>query len=832
MNTSLEAIEAAQEPRVLSAYLEGKQTINACLSEPITLPFSTSNITLIDTTTNRNLRVELVNIPQSYRAVVVGDLQQQLGARSDWDPRDDATRLKRVNANLYQFTGFLPAGRYNYKIAIDGDWDGAFPPNNIALAVPFGGATVTFSYVPHDLKSRQPKVRDSLNAPTEILPLSSAGFRLNVVQIQVSEQLDVTHTYLLTVKGYRAHDVVARNVLSDEDYLYSGADLGNTFNREATKFRLWAPSASDVQLLLYTSESGPPVKQVAMERSEKGTWYAEIQENLENWYYLYQVTVYGTPQFAVDPYVRALAVNAARGMIVDLKRTDPDGWEHDSYQTLADPVDAIIYETHVRDFSIDANSGMTQKGKYLAFTERDTRGPASVSTGVDSLKKLGITHVQVLPIEDFASVDETDPSQYNWGYDPRCYNVPEGAYASTPHGTARITELKRMIQSLHASQLGIIMDVVYNHTFATHISDFDKIVPQYYYRTDDAGHYTNGSGVGNELATERPMVQKFVCESVKYWVEEYHIDGFRFDLMALLGVDTLRKVAQDLRVLNPHILLYGEPWTGGDSALHWKQLLTKGRQRGTGSGVFNDGIRNSLIGAVFDASARGFATGGSGQVDAVKRGVAGSIDDFAAAPSEAINYVTSHDNMTLWDKITSSHQTASEAERIKMDKLAQAVVFTSQGVAFMQGGEEFLRSKGGNDNSYKAGDEVNRFDWARKAHYQNVFHYYTGLIRLRADHPAFRMTSADAIRRNLTFLESPSNTVEFLLNGQACGDTWDKIIVIYNPNSVATTFSLPGGIWNIIANQEQIGDTTISQAVGIVIAPAISCLVLCQNESA
>jgi len=830
VNTALNAIEAAQEPRIVNAYLEGERTIHAQLSDSITLPFGTSGVTLTDTTTGQAMRVVSVDMPWNRRVVLVGDLQHLFGTQGDWNPRAEETRLKRVHANLYQFTGFLPAGHYKYKLAFDGDWDEAFPSEDISLTVPFGGATVTFSYVPFDAKSKQQKVCDSLNAPTEILPLSSAGLQLSVVQIQVSEKLDITHTHRLTMKGYQACNVIARNVLGCEDYVYSGADLGNTYSREATRFRLWAPTASAVQVLLYSSESGPQTRQIALERSEKGTWYTEVRGDLENWYYLYQVTVYEATQFAVDPYVRALAVNATRGMIVDLQKTDPEGWERESYQTLANPVDAIIYEVHVRDFSIDATSRMTNKGKYLAFTERGTKGPHEVTTGVDSLKELGVTHVQVLPVEDFASVDEIDPRQYNWGYDPRCFNVPEGAYASTPYGTARITEYKRMIQSLHASQLGIIMDVVYNHTFGTHVSDFDKIVPQYYYRTNDAGYYTNGSGVGNELATERPMVQNFVRASVQYWVEEYHVDGFRFDLMALLGVDTMHKVEQDLRALNPHVLLYGEPWTGGGSALPGKQLLTKGQQRGMGIGVFNDDIRNSLIGGVFEATSVGFATGAAGQVDAVKRSVAGSIDDFAARPGETINYVTSHDNRTLWDKIASSKQGASEAERIKMDKLAQAVVFTSQGVAFMQGGEEFLRSKGGDDNSYKSGDEVNRLDWARKAQYQNVFHYYASLIWLRKNHPAFRMTSADAIRRNLTFLESPSNTVQFSLDGRACGDTWDKIIVIYNPNSVATTFSLPEGSWHIIANQDQIGATTISQAVGIVIAPAISCLILCQSH--
>ncbi|MBV9614543.1 MAG: type I pullulanase, partial [Ktedonobacteraceae bacterium] len=740
--------------------------------------------------------------------------------------------LHKVNGNLYQFTGILPAGNYNYKIALNRDWDNAFPPDNIRLNVPPGGAKVTFSYVPFELKSRLQRVYDSLNHPRVSLPLSSAGLQTSIVQINLDQEVDVTHSLQLILRGYLARYVIPRNVLSSEEYIYSGFDLGNTFNQERTTFRVWAPTASNVLLQLYNSESGPLTQNIEMQRSEKGTWYAEVQGNLENWYYLYQVTVRGTTQTAVDPYVRALAVNATRGMIVDLTKTNPEQWASDSYQQLANPVDAIIYETHIRDFSIDNSSGMTHKGKYLAFTERGTKGPGAVITGVDSLKQLGVTHIQVLPVEDFASVDETDPQQYNWGYDPRNYNVPEGAYATTPHGIARIIEYKRMIQSLHTSHLGVIMDVVYNHSFATRISDFDKIVPQYYYRTDYSGNYTNGSAVGNELATERPMVQKFVRDSITYWVQEYHIDGFRFDLMALIGVDTMRRVARDVHAINPYNLIYGEPWTGAHSGLPENQLLLKGRQKGLRIGVFNDHLRNAIIGSALNATAKGFATGDAGQVDAVKRGVEGSINDFTADPAETINYVTSHDNHTLWDKIAASCPSLSEDKRIRMNELAQAIIFTSQGVPFMQGGEEFLRTKDGNENSYNAGDSVNKFDWSRKAHYQNVFNYYVGLIQLRKNHAAFRMASRSAVRNNLTFLDSPPNTVEFRLNGRAVGDAWDQIIVIYNANNADITFNLPDGLWNVVVKQGLAGEQVLSRVTGSVVVEAIACVVLYRDREA
>jgi pullulanase len=651
----------------------------------------------------------------------------------------------------------------------------------------------------------------------------------DLVQFNIAQELDITHTAQVVLKGYSPQTITPRNVLNSASYTYTGNALGNAFTSEATAFRLWAPTASAVQLLLYNSEAGPLTRQLDMQRREQGTWYVQVQENLENWYYLYQITVHGSTRTAVDPYVRAIAVNAERGMIIDLQKTNPPDWENDRQRELANAVDAVIYEAHVRDFSIASNSGMQHKGQYLAFTEHGTTGPDNVSTGVDSLQELGITHVHILPIAEFASIDENQPDQYNWGYDPRNYNVPEGAYASTPHGTARITECKRMIQSLHQAKLGVIMDVVYNHTFSTHDSDFDKIVPQYYYRTDYSGDYTNGSGVGNELATERPMVQKFVRDSLSFWASEYHVDGFRFDLMALLGVETMRLISQDLHELNPSVLLYGEPWTGGTSALSDELLLFKGRQKGLNVSVFNDNIRNSLIGSVFDRQAQGFATGAKGLVNAIEQGVTGSIHDFTDAPGESINYVTSHDNMTLWDKIAASApDNANDEQRIKMDLLAQAVIMTAQGVAFIQGGEEFLRSKGGNDNSYNAGDTVNQFDWTRKAQYNTVFNYYARLIRLRTHHSAFRMTTADAINQHLEFLDSADNTLAFIIRGHANGDEWNNIIVIYNPDQDDIIFNLPEGSWTIAVKQDQVDERGLGQAHESVTVGGISCMVLFQ----
>jgi pullulanase len=629
--------------------------------------------------------------------------------------------------------------------------------------------------------------------------------------------------------NYTAATIIPRHVLDSERFDYRGNDLGVTFTVQASSFRLWAPTAEDIQLLLYESEEGPLSQQIALQRAEQGTWQVTVPQNLENWYYRYQVTVQGQTRTAIDPYARALAINATRALIVDLQKTHPEGWDVDDYQKTAHPVDAIIYEVHVRDFSISISSGINHKGKFLAFTEQETYSSQHLTTGISSLQDLGITHVQVLPAFEFASIDETVPPQYNWGYDPRNYNVPEGAYATTPHGSVRILEYKRMIQSLHAANLGIVMDVVYNHTSATGDSDFDKIVPHYYYRNDDAGNYTNGSGCGNEIASERPMVQKFIRDSLIYWMQEYHVDGFRFDLMALLGVDTMKQIVQDLHTINPHLLLYGEPWTGGSSALPAGQLLTKGQQKNLGLAVFNDNIRNSIIGNTFTHDAQGFATGATDQVETIKRAISGSIHDFTANPNETINYASSHDNLTVWDKIAVSNPQNSESERVNMDKLAQAIVITSQGIPFLQGGEEFLRTKSGNDNSYNAGDAINQLNWERKSLYKDVFTYYEGLLKLRQHHPAFRMTTAQDIDNHLTYLACPVNTIAFQLGAHANQDRWKNILVIYNPNAYAISFCLPDGDWIIVGTQNQINEQGIQQISGVITVTGISCMIFYQE---
>jgi pullulanase len=531
-------------------------------------------------------------------------------------------------------------------------------------------------------------------------------------------------------------------------------------------------------------------------------------------------------------------------VVVDLAATNPAGWGSDHYRNTAHQTDASIYEVHIRDFSIDPNSGMKNRGKYLALTEHGTHTPLGSPTGIDSVKALGVSHIELLPIQGCATLDEVkggsadvvqgaDGTRYNWCYDPRNYNVPNGAYATDPTGAVRITEVKQMVQAIHKSGLGVIQDVVYPHTFSTSV--FDPIVPGYYYRTDEAGNLLARTGVGNEVAAERPMVRKFILDSVKYWAREYHMDGFRFDQMAYLGKETTTQIAKELRGINPHAVMLGEPWSPDLGLPGTDVAMTKGQQKNLHVGVFNDDIRDGLTGDVFNPQVPGYATGAPTRNAPVLRSIPGNINyslsrsGFAAQPDEAINYVSVHDGYTLWDHIATSAPTASEADRIKMDELAQAVVFTAQGVPYIEGGAEFLRTKGGNGNSYQAGDVVNMLTWGRKASYPQVVRYYTGLFHLRSAHPAFRMSTASAITKHLKlFDDTPQFSSMFELTGHANGDRWKNILVIYNPNNAPVKLSLPKGTWTIVANTGHAGVKALGHAKGKVSAPGLTVEVLYQ----
>jgi len=592
----------------------------------------------------------------------------------------------------------------------------------------------------------------------------------------------------------------------DEYPVYSGDDLGCTYTPNSSKFRLWSPTAEKVYLCLFKDNKE---REIEMEKSEGGTWFVEVKENLKNSLYIYKILRDGKSVETVDPYAKALTANGTHGVVIDLKDTDPPGWAEDVKPPFDDPVDAVIYELHVRDFSFNKDSGIKNKGKYLAFTEKGSNYKG-VKTGLDHLVELGITHVHLLPFQDFASVDELKGG-YNWGYDPYHYFVPEGSYAVDPNDPlSRIKEVKEMILSLHRAGIRVVMDVVYNHTYSIFDSIFDKVEPGYFYRHNPDGSYSNGSGCGNETASERPMVKKLIIDSLKYWVKEYHVDGFRFDLMGLHDIDAMKEIEKILHSIDPSLLLYGEPWTAGPSVLPLEKQFLKGAQKGTRIAVFNDNFRNAIKGLPDDES-KGFATGKKNVEKDIMKGVVGSIEysseikDFALNPQETINYVSCHDNLTLWDKISKSNSEATEEEKILMDKLATMIIFTSQGIPFIHAGEEFLRTKRGNNNSYNAGDEINQLDWPRKLLYKEVFEYYQGLIKLRKEHPAFRMRTAEEIKSKLRFIKSPKNTIAFLISDNANNDPWGKIIVIYNPTKSKVDVKLPQGNWKVVVDNKKAG---------------------------
>lgn len=612
------------------------------------------------------------------------------------------------------------------------------------------------------------------------------------------------------------------------DYeVYTGNDLGAVYSPKMTRFKVWAPEAESVKLNLYKQGEGDNlIEQHIMKKSANGTYVFEKQGDCNGIYYTYTVVNHGEEQEAVDPYTKAAGVNGQRGMVINLAKTNPQGFEMDGYRNPEHITDAIIYEGSVRDFTMDESSGVFHNGKFLGLTEANTTNHFGEATALDYISGLGVTHVQILPAFDFETVDEKNQkAQYNWGYDPDNYNVPEGSYAVSPYdGAVRIQEMKQMVLALHSRGIGVIMDVVFNHTYRRDDSNLQKIVPGYYYRSDETG-YTNGSGCGNEVASDRPMVQKLIVDSLIYWAKEYHIDGFRFDLMGVLDIDTMNVIAERLKEIRPDIYLYGEGWNGGPSSLaEEKRAFKASAKKMPGIGMFNDDIRDTIKGSVFYDDHLGFVNGGTHLENALRYGITGAVahpqvdydaygsKPWAKEPGQSINYVSCHDNYTLWDKLSVSCPEASEEKKKAMNRLCAAIVFTSQGVPFIQAAEEFLRSKplpekkGFAENSYNMPDAVNSIKWDNIHEYPDMIAYYKGLMALRKAHPVFRMQSEAEMTQNLCFLsDTPENVVAYLLKGKGADDTPENILVIFNGNDEEILYNLPEGKWKILVDDKTAG---------------------------
>ena len=613
---------------------------------------------------------------------------------------------------------------------------------------------------------------------------------------------------------------------------YNGDDLELTVDNKGTHFRLWSPKAEEVILNLYDTElNGEPYKTISMTADpNNGTWTASEAEQLYGKYYTFKVKHDGK-WLAETPgvWAKAVGANGKRAAIFDFAQTNPEGWDQDKGPEVKNFTDVIVYEMHHRDFSMSPTSGIANKGKFLALTEEGTTSPDGEKTGIDHLKELGVTHVHILPSYDYNSVDETNlqNNTYNWGYDPQNYNAPEGSYSTNPSDpTTRVKEMKEMVKALHEAGMGVIMDVVYNHTAENDGSNFELTAPGYYHRHWDDGRYSDASGCGNETASDLQQMRDYIINSVKYWADEYHIDGFRFDLMAIHDTETMNQVAAELKKINPSIFVYGEGWTAGDSPLPVEQrALKENVAKMTDIAVFSDDLRDAVKGHYSNAEDRGFATGKPGNEETVKIGIVAATDHpqvdyskgnnskfpYATSPEMIVNYVSCHDDLTLTDKLRKSMPDATDEERMAAAKLAQTIVLTSQGTPFIFAGEEIFRDKKGVHNSYQSPDSINAIDWHLKSANRDQMDYYKGLIALRKEHPAFRMTTADQIAKHLVFdkidSENTPNLISYTLKDNANGDSWSEIKVIFNGSGEARTVELPEGTWEAAVKDGKVDPT-------------------------
>lgn len=707
----------------------------------------------------------------------------------------------------------------------------------------------------------------------EVIKVKSLEINENLTsgKIVTEKDLSLTNEYNLEIDGYLSKDVTLGKIFNSDEfadlYHYNG-ELGALYSKEKTSFVLWSPTATSVKLALFDAGNGVDAKEVKeMAKGENGIWTLDVNGDLKETYYTYLVTNNGVEKEVTDPYAKAVGVNGNRAMVIDLSSTNPEGWENDVKPEFVDATDAIIYELHIRDFTIDESSGasMEVQGKYNGMWESGTTlfGNGDIKTGIDHLVELGITHVHLLPTFDHRSIDETklDQAQYNWGYDPQNYNVPEGSYSSDPYSAeVRVEEFKKMVMELHKVGIRVVMDVVYNHTGATADSHLNLAVPDYYYRQNSDGGFSNGSGCGNELASERSMVRKMMVDSVKYWAEEYHIDGFRFDLMALHDITTMKEIRTTLNEVDESILVYGEGWTGGDSPLSSEEQALKVNTVKYGDlqiAAFSDDMRDAIKGHVFEDETAGFVNGFDGLEEVIKFGIVASTPNeqvdytggpnqysgygktaWANQPYQTINYASAHDNLTLWDKLQTTNSNASEEELLAMNKMSAALVLTSQGIPFFQAGEEMARTKVNEDgsfnhNSYNAPDSVNKMDWTRKEKYNDLFEYYKGIISLRKAHKSFRMNTTADIQAGLNFIDvTDSNVVAYTLDGKQTNDSWDNIAVIFNSNDSEVEVELPSSDWTIVVNGEKAGVESLGTVDGNkVVIPAKASYVLVDTNS-
>ncbi|WP_162595991.1 type I pullulanase [Bacillus sp. CGMCC 1.16541] len=620
----------------------------------------------------------------------------------------------------------------------------------------------------------------------------------------------------------------------DEFFSYEGTDLGVTYCKGETTFCLWAPTATHVKVKTIDPETKRTFTN-NMERIERGVWTFTEKRDIEGYYYTFLVCVNQIWREAIDPYTVALTPNSEYGVVVDINKTNISPTPKPPFQVATD---AIIYEMHIRDFSIHESSGITQRGKYLGVVEEQTTRSEGEVTGFSYLKGLGVTHVELLPVNDFYGVDDLNQTEsYNWGYNPLFFNVPEGSYAFDIHSPyGRINELKEMIRLLQKSGLRVILDVVYNHVYIKEESSFEKIVPGYFFRHDEFGMPSNGTGVGNDFASERKMARKFIVDSIEFWLKEYGVDGFRFDLMGILDIETMQCVRQKIHEIDPSVLLFGEGWDlNTPLPYEQKAIIHQAHQLPT-IGYFNDRFRDSIKGSTFNLYDRGFIAGHHHKKEEVMQSIAGSVPYKKGAkylfkePHQSINYIESHDNHTTWDKLKRCNEHEQDDILQKRQRLGTAIVLLSQGIPFLHSGQEFYRTKDGVENSYRSSDHINALDWNRCAEYKEDVQYIKDLISLRKYHQAFRLPTTAQIREHLSFLHSNDCIVAYKLQNVSQFGPWRNIIVAFNNDLERQTLELHESGWYIAARDMKVDLNGYAYMEGDVIeVPPVSVLVLFQK---
>jgi pullulanase len=782
------------------AFLDSRSTITVWLQNPATAEEARSRITVVRgkavvKVKSVEARERAKQAPSKSFVNLPGTFQSALGG-SDWDPSDRSTEMVPVGGDRYELIAVLPKGRYEYKLAMGGNWDKNFGVDfvpggaNLAIEVP----TATLVRFIADFRAKT--LRNSLQHPTEVprptvapAPYKPSGLAQSFT-LELERPLDPDDLGKgLTIRVGRERDrtVVARGVLDGIEWTYTGNDLGAQVQGNRTAFRVWSPPSDKVNLIV--RQDGRELR-VPMSRGPKGTWATSVDRNLTGALYQYEFANDRDVTRAADIYGTAATADSKWSALIDLSKTNPSGWDTTKFQSLKSQTDAVLYEVHVRDFTSSPTSGVRPewRGKYLGMVEPGTQ-PGTIPTGLSYLKWLGVTHVHLLPIQNFNPDHSTN---YNWGYETTLFNVPEEQYstrASDP--TVTIRDTKRMIQGLHENGLGVVLDVVYNHSVPSEgpKSAFWAAAPYFYFRTNDRGDVLNESGVGNALHDERPMVLKFIRDSLTFWTREYKIDGYRFDLLGMFTRNTVADLAQAIRRVNPNAVIYGEPWTGGGP-----NRFPKGSQKGLRVAVFNDDFRGVVRGDT-NGNVGGAMMGLVGRESDLSDVLQGSIDRFAISPEETVNYVSAHDDLSLRDKV---ERLIKGPEQDRSVELGLAMVILSQGIPFLEGGSEIGRTKGGIANSYNAGDSVNQFNWKRAEQFWPMASRVRDLIALRRAHPALRLSQATQIRRlSKRMNDLAAGLVGLDLDGAGAGDSWKRIAVVFNTSREAKNLSMPG--WRLVA---------------------------------